>query len=185
MKLRLTAAVCMFIWPALLSAQSPTYAKLDFDLAHIGAVLGGKRVCEDKGRLQDYSSRVMEQIIEAGPKAIPVLIRKITDARAAGTHTDEPVICYWYGMAIGDIAFCTLLDLFTDSTHGKTTMPGAGWTDMLGPDDKQPAWEQFNDFISKHGRKVLQAKWQKLWNQNSNQIYWDTKERCFRLKGSK
>jgi hypothetical protein len=127
----------------------------------------------------------MEQIIAAGPEAIPVLIRKITNSRAAGTETDEPIICYWYGMAIGDIAFCTLLDLFTDSTNGKTTMPGAGWRDMLGPDDKQPTWEEFNDFVRKHGRRALQAKWQNLWDRYGNQMYWDAKERCFRLKASK
>lgn len=125
----------------------------------------------------------MDQIIAAGPKSVPILIGMLTDARTA--ETKEPIICYWYGMAIGDIAFCALGDLFTDSTGGRTTMPGAGWNDMLGSDDKRPAWEQFNNFIRKHGRKAVQAKWQTLWNKYRTQIYWDTKEKCFRLREGK
>ena len=181
----LTAALCALVWLPPLSAQTPVHTNLDFDLPQIGMVVDGKPFCEDKGRLQDYPSKVMEQIIAAGPKAIPVLIGKITDPRPAGTKTDEPIICYWYGMAVGDIAFCTLLDLFTDSTGGKTTMPGAGWNGMLGLSDKRlPAWEQYNDFIKKRGRKVIQVKWQKLWSKYGSQMYWDAEERCFRLKAS-
>ena len=135
---------------------------LHFDLSRIGFALDGRQICEHKGRLQDYSSKVMDQIIAAGPKSVPVLIGMITDARTP--NTKELIICYWYGMAIGDIAFCALGDVFTDSTGGKTTMSGAGWNDMLGPDDKRSAGEQFNDFIKKHGRKAVQPKWQTLWN---------------------
>ena len=180
----LTAALCVLMWLPRLTAQTPAQAKLDFDLAQIGMVLNGKHICEDKGRLQDYSSKVMEQIIAAGPKAIPVLIEKITNPRPAGKETDEPIICYWYGMAVGDIAFCTLLDLFS-STDGKATIPGASWNAMLGAGDERiPAWEQYNDFIKKHGRKAIQVKWQKLWSKYGSQMYWDAKGRCFGLKAN-
>jgi hypothetical protein len=179
----LTATVCLLMWSPMSSGQTSAHTTLDFDLSQMGMVVDGKHFCEDKGRFQDYSDKVIEQIIAVGPKAIPVLIGKITDLRPAGTETDEPIICYWYGMAMGDIAFCTLLDLFTDSTGGKTTMPGAGWNDMLGSNDRRlPAREQYNDFINTHGRKALQAKWQRLWNKYGSQMYWDAKERCFRLK---
>lgn len=181
----LFSSICVLIWSAFSSAQSTTHPKLDFDLSQIGMVVNGKHICEDKGRLQDSSSKVIEQIIAAGPKSIPILITNITDSRPAQKETEEPIICYWYGMAIGDVAFCTLLDLFTDSTAGRTTLPGASWTDMLGPDNgRLPASEQFSGFVKTHGRKALQAKWQRLWNRYGNQMYWDAKERCFRLKAT-
>jgi hypothetical protein len=124
----------------------------------------------------------MEEIIAAGPEAVPVLIGMISDTRMA--RTQEPIICFWPSMAIGDIAFCTLTDLFTDSTYAKTTVPGAGWDEMLGPAGSRPAWDQLHDFIKKHGRTNLQSKWRKLWNRYRTEMYWDAKERCFKLKGS-
>jgi len=177
----LIAAACLLILSsAPLSAQSPARRKLHFDLSQIGLVLDGKQICEDKGRLQDYPSKVMDQIVAAGPEAIPVLIEMIADARMA--KTSEPIICYWPGMAIGDIAFCTLSDLFTDSTYVKNTMPGAAWDEMLVPPSSRPAWDQLHDFIKKHGRSALQAKWQRLWDTYGTHMYWDAKERCFKLK---
>jgi len=163
-------------------AQLAKPQELHFDLPKIGFVLDGQQICEDKYRLQDYPSKVMDQIIAGGPKSIPVLIEMITDARPA--KTEEPIICYWYGMAIGDIAFCTLGDLFTDATHGKTTLPRASWDELLGPAGDQPAPVRFNDFIKKHGRAALQAKWRKLWSKYGSAMYWDPKERCFKLKGA-
>jgi len=160
--------------------ESLVRGQLRFDLSQIGFVVDGKQVCEDKGRLQDFPSKVMDQIIAAGPKSVPVLIGMITDARLA--KTTEPITCYWPGMAIGDIAFCTLADLFTDASYSKTTMPGAGWNDLLGPDDNVPAWEQLDSYIRKHGRKALQAKWRRLWDRYKDQIIWEPKERCFKLK---
>lgn len=162
------------------SAQSTPRGKLRFDLSRIGFVVEGNQVCEDKGRLQDFPSKVMDQIIAAGPKSVPVLIGMITDARPA--KTTEPIICYWPGMAIGDIAFCTLANLFTDASYSKTTMPGAGWNDLLGPGDNGPAWEQLDSYIRKHGRKSLQVKWRRLWNKYGGRMFWDPKGRCFKLK---
>jgi hypothetical protein len=122
----------------------------------------------------------MDQIIAAGPKSVPVLIGMITDARMA--KTEEPIICFWPGMAIGDIAFCTLEDLFLNGDWTKSTMPGSGWNDLLGPDEGRPSWE-LSGFIRKHGREALQAKWQGLWDKYGDQVFWDPKERCFKLKG--
>jgi hypothetical protein len=169
------------LWLAILLATGASaQSKPEFDLAHIGLVINGQQICEDKGRLQDYPSSVMDQIIAAGPKAIPVLIRMIADDRIA--KTSEPIICYWPGMAIGDIAFCILSDLFTDSSFVKTTIPGAGWNDLLGPGGDRPAWDQLHDFIKKHGRSALQAKWRRLWDKYAADVYWDANEKCFRLR---
>jgi hypothetical protein len=168
-----------------LCAQSHSAESLRFDLTKIAFMINGQPVCEDKGRLQDFPSKEMDRIIAAGKSVIPALIAMITDERNATTST-EPVICYWYGMAVGDLAFCTLMDLFTDSTGGKTTMPGANWNDIIGPDDgKRPVSDQFNIYVKRHGRKVLQAKWQRLWNKYETQMYWDSKERCFKLNPGK
>jgi len=176
-----TAALFILSLPsAPLSAQSAVRSRPRFDLSQIGFVLDGKQICEDKGRLQDYPSKVMDQIIAAGPEAIPVLTGMIADTRMV--KTSEPIICYWPGMAIGDIAFCILSDLFTDATYVKTTIPGAGWDDLLGPAGSRPAWDQLHDFIKKRGRSALQTKWRKLWHTYGPQVYWDAKERCFRLK---
>lgn len=162
------------------STQTVTRRELQFDLSKIGSVVDGHQICEDKYRLQDYSSEVMDQIIAAGRKSVPVLIGMLTDTRIA--KTEEPVVCFWGRMAIGDIAFCLLEDLFQDPESKKTTIPGAGWNDLLGSDEGLPASEQLHRFTRTHGRRTLQAKWQKLWDQYASQLYWDPKAKCFKLK---
>jgi hypothetical protein len=151
---------------------------LRFDLSKIGSVLAGEQICEDKGRLQDYPSKEMDEIIAAGPKAVPVLIAMITDPRQV--KTNEPIICFWYGMAVGDLALCLLTDLFADAS-GRSTVPGSDWSSMMDPEDKgRAAADQLRLFVKKHGRAVLQAKWQKLWTRYGGQVYWNTKDKCFK-----
>jgi hypothetical protein len=161
-------------------AQSGNKQHLQFDLAKIGDVVDGRQICEDKGRLQDYPSKTMAEIIASGPKSVPILIGMLTDARMA--KTPEPIICFWPGMAIGDIAFCLLEDLFLNSDWTKATIPGVSWNDILGPEDNLPAWEQVHSFIRKHGRKAIQSKWQAQWQNYKDRVFWDPKERCFKLK---
>ena len=98
--------VFCFLSVVMCYAQATIPKPPHFDLSKIGFMVEGHQVCEDKGRLQDYQSTVMDQIIGAGPKSVPVLIAMLTDTRIA--NTGEPIICYWPEMAIGDIAFCTL-----------------------------------------------------------------------------
>jgi len=150
------ATLCLLLAGAC-SAQAANQKELRFDLSKIGFVMNGHQICEDKGRLQDYPSKVMDQIIAAGPTSVPGLIAMLTDERMA--KTEEPIICYWPGMAIGDIAFCLLEDLFLNGDWTKATLPGAGWDEMLGPAGDDPSWEQLHRFTRKHGRKELQAKW--------------------------
>jgi hypothetical protein len=173
--LLLAAACC-----AQSTGQKEREDDLHFDLTKIGSVFDGRQICEDKYRLQDYPSKVMDQIIAAGPKSVPVLIGMLTDERMA--RTEEPIICFWGQMAIGDIAFCALEDLFLKGNSNKTTIPGASWNEMLGPSGDLLPFEQLHRFIAKEGRNALQAKWQGLWNRYGSQMFWDSKERCFRLK---
>jgi hypothetical protein len=164
------------------NAQLATRNPLHFDLSKLGMAINGEQKCNDSGnRLQDFPSPVMDQIIAAGPRAVPTLIRMISDRHMAQTR--EPLICYWPGMTVGDIAFILLNDFFTD-TGGKTTVPGADWGDMLRPENKGAAWEQLHGFIRKHGSAALQARWQHVWNKYGGQAFWDPKERCFMLKAS-
>jgi hypothetical protein len=69
---------------------------------------------------------------------VPILIAMLSDGRIAPTQ--EPIICFWQDMTIGDIAFCVLSDLFLNADWTETTIPGAGWNEMLGADDNLPAW---------------------------------------------
>jgi hypothetical protein len=160
-------------------SQAQSHGKLQFDLAQIGLLVNGQQVCEDAGRIQDSQSTVVNQIIAAGPKAIPVLIDMLTDTRTA--NTKEPIICHWGAMTIGDIAFCALTDLFIDPTAG-VTVPGAGWDDMLGPTGDVPAWQQLDAYVKKNGRATLQDKWRKVWARYGSQMYWDAEGRCFKLR---
>ena len=177
----LTITLCL-LFTSICYPQSATQNEVRFDLSRIGFVMDGRTICEDKGRFQDYPSEVMDQIIAAGPKSVPVLIGMLTDTRMV--KTQEPIICFWPGMTISDVAFCALGDLFLDPQTNTTTIPGAGWNEMLGPDEGRPAWEQLHRFTRTQGLKALQAKWQKLWDNHASQVYWDPKARCFRLKAS-
>jgi hypothetical protein len=181
----LLVALC-FLLSALSHAQAQLAGGHRFDLSQIGAILEGEQICEDVGRMQDWPSKVMDQIIAEGPKSIPILIAMISDTRMAKTR--EPIICYWGAMSIGDIAFCLLSDLFTETggsaIGGRATIPGAGWDEMLGPRGDLPAWEQLHRYIKKQGRAALQAKWQAVWKKYGDRIVWDPKERCFRLRSS-
>ena len=183
--MRLFYLIALCVFSCGVSFAQPVESKLQFDLSKIGMVVDGKQICEDVGRIQDFPSKVMDQIIAAGPKSVPVLIAMIGDARMAKTR--EPIICYWGGMTIGDIAFCLLSDLFTETNGsaigGRTTMPGAGY-EMLGASGDLPAWEQLHQYIRKHGRAALQAKWQGLWEKYKDQMFWDPKERCFKLRAN-
>jgi len=67
---------------------------LHFDLSRIGFALDGRQICEDKRRLQDYSSKVMDQIIAAGPKSVPVLIGMITMADSVEQIQDPDLLGY-------------------------------------------------------------------------------------------
>jgi hypothetical protein len=176
------ALVILLLFAGMCFAQETTTAKQPkFDLSTIGFTVNGHQICEDKGRLQDYPSQMMDHIISSGPTAVPVLIGMITDTRTV--KTEVPIICYFRDMTIGDLAFSVLTDLFTDA-NDRNTIPGVDWASMMDSEDKdRSSADQLHLFVKRHGRAVLQAKWRKLWTQYKNQVCWDAKERCFRLKG--
>ncbi len=136
------------------------------------------RSCRAKGRMQDKGycdSRVVDQVIHDGTSAIPILISQLTNSR----KTHRPVFDYWHDSSEGDIAYFLLHDLFTDSDWQTFNMPGL---DALRPSCANIAEEQcWQGFVQKHGRKFVQDQWQRAWRANSGRVYWDEKNRCFRL----
>jgi hypothetical protein len=132
---------------------------------------------QQKGRVQDNNIKVVSQIIEGGKESVPILIEKLTDE----TRTEEPFEDFWSYTTVGDIAFIILGDLFTDSTWTKATIQGTGWDEILGrssPDT--PGEQQLRNFIAKHGRSPIKAKWRRIWDENKDRVYWDEHERCFK-----
>ncbi len=174
----LVVALCV-LSASFSGAQAKQQKQLHFDLSKVGMVLDGEQICNDtNSRLQDIPSATMDQITAAGTQSVPVLIRMLADTHMA--RTKEPIFCYWPGMSISDIAFCLLTGLFQD-IKGRTTVPGAGWTDILGPANAS-SWEQLHSFVKKNGVAALQAKWWRLWKKYGSQMEWDPKERCIKLK---
>jgi hypothetical protein len=139
-----------------------------------------------KGRVQDKdynpNQPVIDSLIAQGTNSIPLLINLLDN----DTLIDHQVINYWPSQTIGDLAFVILTDLTTGIGWTNTTIPGASWNEMLGskpdPNILLPAFNQLVDFKKKHGSKELKRRWQKLWAEHHNRIYWDARARCFKLK---
>ncbi len=153
--------------------QSPTQQLIDLtQIPHL----------QPKGRIQDkdYNNiKIIDQLIAMETQAIPFLIDKLTDE----TVITHPVMDYWHSIAVGDVAFIILTDFFTDSSWVKPTVPGVSWDAMLGREKQDDSAEELlRKFISQHGRKGVKEKWVKIWNENRDKLYWDEKDRCFKLK---
>jgi hypothetical protein len=136
--------------------------------------------CRFKGRLQDKEycdSKLMDRIIKLGKPAIPLLIAQLTDERET-----KPIYDYWTYTTIGDNAHFILDDLFLDATWTKFTLPGL---ESLHPDCKESAEQCWREFLGKNGRKFVQDQWLAAWNANKDRIYWDDKDRCYRVSARK
>jgi hypothetical protein len=133
--------------------------------------------CRAKGRLQDKDyceSKMMDQILAQGKNAIPILISQLTDTR----KSKEPIFDFWGPMTVGDVAYSVLMDLFLDSDWKTRTMPGLKQIDY---DCGASAEQCYQQLLEKHGRKFIQNQWLAAWNANKDRIYWDEKDRCFRV----
>jgi hypothetical protein len=134
--------------------------------------------CMAKGRVQDCSdSVVMRQILADGNDAIPTLILQLTER----TPTETEIADYWFGTESGDVAYIVLTDLFTMPNEEKSQMPNVvDWTTLRKGcnNTAQSCWELY---LRKHGRASVQRAWLRAWNLHKDQIYWDSKARCFRV----
>jgi hypothetical protein len=170
--------VVLFVMVGIVSPSGPQGTKR-FDLAKIRETPG----CAAKGRLQDRGyndSKVVEQIIRGGKDSIPILISQLTEEK----RIHPPVFCFWNETTTGDVAFVMLTDLFTDSTWTKATIPEASWDALLDPAPDTPGIYQLSIHVRKYGRKSVQKKWKEIWEKYKDQVVWDPRERCFKLKSS-
>jgi hypothetical protein len=138
-----------------------------------------------KGRVQDKEYNqlpIIDDLIANGKDSIPFLIGKLDDETKINRH----VLDYWYEVSIGDLALAILTDFFTDASWKNTTISGLGWDKFLERgDDKDSTGEAIlRKYIKKHGRKKIKERWQKIWEQNKENIYWDESDRCFNVKQS-
>ncbi len=134
--------------------------------------------CMAKGRVQDCSGTVMQEILADEKKAIPVLISQLTDT----TRTKYQISDYWFETRSGDVAYVILTDLFTDDDLRTFFMPNVpNWPTVMNGCDKsaEGCWD---DYLRKHGRRSVQQAWFRAWNRYRDVVYWDAKARCFRLR---
>lgn len=136
-----------------------------------------------KGRVQDkrYNKIVAIDVLTAvGKDSIPFLIDKLDDETKIKHH----VMDYWYSVSVSDVALVILTNFFLDKSWRLSTIPGLTWDEFLERgDDKDSTGEGIlRKYIAKHGRKKIKERWQKIWEENKDKIYWDNDEKCFKLK---
>jgi hypothetical protein len=116
----------------------------------------------------------MDQVVADGKAAIPILISQLTETRP----TKEPIYDYWSRTTAGDVAYFILNDLFTDSDWTTFNMPGLKSFSDNCKSNAEDCWQRF---LKKHGRTFVQHEWLAAWSRNKDRVYWDEKNRCFRL----
>jgi hypothetical protein len=153
--------------PALSSGQQRKFPLSQF----------GNDGCEDKGRVQDCSGKVIQEILAGGKNSIPILISQLTET----TQTKKPIATYWGYTNSGDIAYIVLTDLFTEPDSETPNIPNVpGWTTVRKGCESasEGCWREY---IRKHGRKSVQQAWQGAWNLWKDSVYWEPTARCFRI----
>jgi len=165
-----------------LPTQTPTLAKKllkDIDLTTIKHIAKGR--AQDDG-LQDTDFKelpIAADLLAHEKDSIPFLIGKLDDE----TKMDGQVVDFWYRVYVGDVALIILNDFFTRDDGLTSTIPGFGWDEFLerGNDKNSMGEEILRKYIEKHGRKKIKERWQKVWDENKENIYWDDTERCFKI----
>jgi len=169
-----------------LLAQTPALPKIDLskiDLTEIKHIAPKGRAQD--GGLQDIEFNelpIVNDLLAHGKDSIPFLIGKLDDE----TEIDRSVISFWYKVYIGDIALIILSDFFTNDDGKTSTIQRFGWDDFLerGNDKDSMGEAILRNYIKKHGRKNIKARWQKVWDENKENIYWDETNKCFKIKKS-
>lgn len=141
-----------------------------------------------KGRAQDESLEgenfvvrpIADDLLAHGKDCIPFLISKLDDE----TELKRGTIDFWYDVYVGDVALVILNDFFTKDDGLTSTIKGFGWDEFLerGNDKNLIGIDVLRRYIEKHGRKNIRERWQKIWDENKENIYWDNMERCFKIK---
>lgn len=137
------------------------------------------------GRLEDEKFNelpIANDLLAHGKDSIPFLIGKLDNE----TEMSRGVMSFWYQVYVGDIALVILQDFFTKEDEQTSTIEGFGWDEFLerGDDKNSMGEEILRKYIKKHGRKNIKARWQKMWDKNKENIYWDETCKCFQIKKS-
>jgi hypothetical protein len=124
-------------------------------------------------------NQVAKDLVANGKGSIPFLIGKLDDE----TEIDHRIENYWGRLYVGDLALIILTDFFTERDLGKSAIPGFRWDEFLekGNDKELTGEAVLRRYIEKHGRKEIRQRWQQVWDQNKEKIFWDAKCSCFRM----
>ena len=136
-----------------------------------------------KGRVQDGTkSTVINELIKNGKSSIPFLIERLKSKKAYGPG----VVDLWPYAEERHVALIILTDFFLNSTWDKTCAPDFCYDTLLSTDKYYPdlaIWDIFRDHFGPKDWDLLIKKWNSFWDMYKDKIYWDSKERFFRIKG--
>ena len=83
--------------------------------------------------------------------------------------------------------FSSVIDFFLDSSWKKSTAPEMCFNSLISVQKKYPdlaIWTIFYDHFSPTDWNQLINKWKVFWKNNKENIYWDSKDRFFRIEGN-
>lgn len=153
----------------------------EVDLTKIGHIA-------PKGRVQDKeingiklnNLQVIDDLLSNGKDSIPFLIDKLDDE----TLIEGQVLDFWYENSVADVSLVILNNFFSTDDGMTSTIPGFGWDEFLerGNDKNAMGEEILRRYIERHGRQNIKERWQKMWDENKENIYWDESERCFKVR---
>ena len=81
---------------------------------------------------------------------------------------------------LGDVAYIVLISLFT-SPEGTFNLPDVPTWKAVMRGCNTAVEGCWREYVRKTGRESVQQAWLKAWNTHKDQIFWDSKSRCFRL----
>ena len=167
-----------------LPTQTPTVPKKSLSEINLTTI----KHISPKGRAQDGSLEddnfaelsIADELLSHGKDCIPFLISKLDDE----TELKRGTVDFWYEVYVGDIALIILTDLFTKPDAKTSTILFFSWDDFLerGNDKASMGEEILRRYIKKNGRKKIKERWQKMWDAQKENIFWNEKERCFDVK---
>ena len=123
---------------------------------------------------------IADDLLAHGKDSIPFLISKLDDE----TELKSGTVDFWYRVYVGDVVLMILNDFFTRNDGLTSTIPGFSWDEFLGRsgDKNIMSEELLRRYIEKYGRQNIKARWQKVWDENRERIFWDESEGCFNIK---
>jgi|GEM_PF-3087809 hypothetical protein len=155
-----------------LTASQAGAQSLSINLKNIGHI-------SSQGRVQDKEFNPnlpqIDEIIKAGPAAIPFLEAKLEDTAIIKSK----VLDGWPRIRVGDLAWFILYDFFTTKSQ-ISTLPEPGLFAIFGGENlNQPGWASWSAVVNKTGRKGIRKAVEAILAPYQGKIVWDERERCF------